>query len=235
MGQARSSRSPARDSGPNHHRQRQRSVPFSRQRRRSLSFADVAVEERDDDATEDESGDMPAHTEDSEDDGVVLRRSSRQNKPTAKVAERNATNLRNQRIQSAYIAAAERLGGVQRTTCEQIVRSLQVQFPALRTKDVQALHRLLKKQSEMRTMEEGKLPGETDAEFTERWNAPENVDARAFNKELPQPSGSQGRSQGTHGKDSQAQALRGLRRGQRGRSPRGGSTIPLPSVKLPLP
>jgi len=125
---------------------------------------------------------MPALAEDSEDDGVVLRRSSRQNKPTAKVAERNATNLRNQRIQSAYIAAAKRLGGVQRTTCEQIVRSLQVQFPALRTKDVHALHRLLKKQCEMRTMEEGKLPGETDAEFTERWNAPENVDARAFNK-----------------------------------------------------
>lgn len=126
---------------------------------------------------------MPALAEDSEDDGVVVvRRSSRTNKPTAKVAERNATNLRNQRIQSAYIAAAKRLGGVQRTTCEQIVRSLQVQFPTLRTKDVQALHRLLKKQSEMRTMEEGKLPGETDAEFSERWNAPENVDARAFNK-----------------------------------------------------
>jgi len=147
--------------------------------KRSLCFVDDACED-DDEGTEEE---IDALNEADEDAAPQLRpRSTRSKKPTRKICEQNATNLQNQRIQIAYIATAERLGGVRRCKPEDIVRVLRVEFPHLKTKDVQVLHRMLKKQSDTRMKEDGKLADETNAELIERWNSPENMDARAFNE-----------------------------------------------------
>ena len=133
-------------------------------------------------SSEDCLPDLAGSSESDEEAVQHLRRSARVSRPTAKVKERHQRNLMNQRIQTAYISTVERLGGVLRSSPAQVVRALQSQFPYLQTKDVQSLHRMLKKQNEQKGMEEGMLPGESEEERVERWNAPENVDARAFDK-----------------------------------------------------